>query len=664
MYSRYACLVQTLERAEAWKQTCFQFPQDRFKYLLKQTARVTTQQSSQEYEWASLSFIERLDKFKHTLDSANGGEFSYQQKKALRNFMRPCIHHIVGSKVFASQRADFAVDVGWEVFPSAAVLVCPRRFGKTIAATVFVAAMLLWAPDNLNITVYSVSMNSATEFRLQVEQFFHEMAAIELGDAEGARHACISNKGQFTVINAHHRVPTPAQAEALRKQGKCNSLTVMCGGVASNGARGVRQGLIVLDEASFINSETLMKSVAPATSQAGVTLLAVSSPLSLRNSRGFFNLFVRFVQVALSDPRLRKQVCVMLVSLYCDECRAAGIPASKCKHNLHKLPPWVSVSQSAVSKALMGGDEKSIQQELYGVLDGEQKQTGLVFSPADVESLFTGRPQIPEFTLAEPDAPTFALINGSARSAEQIEWDDLRTANTFIDPSGAGKCSAHVMVTVVFCPRLQKHVIVGMGRISAYHLCDQYKGNAGETRPDEFQTETHTVTYFKELLAQPALRNHRHRVFIESNMSDALIQLISRSVRAAAGRRSDIFEFADQRRRMGVRTTITTKNRAVADFTRVMLPANKVVVAENVFCFVRPFVKNQCSPGQERNFLEHQLRSECKRFRRTKVSANGLSSFSGKGSEVGESDDLILAIIMLLYWTREAFYRAKRFAFQ
>ena len=180
----------------------------------------------------------------------------------------------------------------------------PRRFGKTIALSVFTAAILL--TRGCSVLVMSMSGRAADSLLAAIREAIVNM---------------IKTIGAPVVITANSK-----QEFAFRLHGIPRSVKSL----PSMNIRGQGGDIILLDEVCFMNLSTLLESVFPMAEKKNCILICISSP-SPTTLHGIFK------NVTMKDSysgQERRVFNTLSVQLACTRCIHEG-QAHKCVHQEH-----------------------------------------------------------------------------------------------------------------------------------------------------------------------------------------------------------------------------------------------------------------------------------------------------------------------------------------
>jgi hypothetical protein len=114
----------------------------------------------------------RLAELRRILDSFNWAR-SPDQFRFHEDFIKLCLPHIFGLADFEQNRMRLMQAFQLDCFKVGALVLTPRRWGKTTAVSMFIAAMLLIC-DGVKIATFAPGQRASTMLRDKVERLLHE----------------------------------------------------------------------------------------------------------------------------------------------------------------------------------------------------------------------------------------------------------------------------------------------------------------------------------------------------------------------------------------------------------------------------------------------------------------------------------------------------------
>jgi hypothetical protein len=234
-----------------------------------------------------------------------------------------------------------------------AIIIAQRRMGKSVAAEMAVAAMLLACP-NIKIIALAKSSQSAegdSGFLGGVRDILLHLFKIKLK---------ISNPGEIKYM--HSEV----------------DYRVMFAYVASvDGLRGAGCDFLVADECSFYDKLVWIRTIFPVTSPDHVGMLGLSTLATKEDE---------FVSRLIASGRIPS----ITFSLVCPACRLAG-ETEVCKHRYASRPRWFGTMKTELIKSFMEDDPEDFAREIIGANPLKDEDNVLCFKPENVMESLSGK---------------------------------------------------------------------------------------------------------------------------------------------------------------------------------------------------------------------------------------------------------------------------------
>jgi hypothetical protein len=159
----------------------------------------------------------RLRRLKKILD-----EFQWARTKDQflfhEDFIKLCLPHIYGSD-FEANRLRLMKQFKLQSFKVGALVLCPRRWGKTIAVAMFVAAMLLVCAC-ITIATFSSGQRASSGLMTKVVKFIYEIPG-------GSKRIVTKNEECFFVATQDQLLPNgelKASKNVVKDSGRINRL--------------------------------------------------------------------------------------------------------------------------------------------------------------------------------------------------------------------------------------------------------------------------------------------------------------------------------------------------------------------------------------------------------------------------------------------------------
>ena len=183
-----------------------------------------------------------------------------------------------------------------------------RRFGKTTAVSMFVAAFALCVPGSVT-AIFSTGRRASN---LLLQQIKAMVSCIP-----GAEKQIVSSNVETLVIQSGEKL-----SKISSFPGKARTL------------RGTGGDLVILEEAAFIAPEVWTEVVIPLIEVKNTALVAISTPL---DSSNFYSTLV-----TMKDERDEPIFHVLEARAACEKCIQTLDDPSKCPHVNLERPQWKS----------------------------------------------------------------------------------------------------------------------------------------------------------------------------------------------------------------------------------------------------------------------------------------------------------------------------------
>ena len=262
------------------------------------------------------------------------GSFSFKrsldQIKFTEAMLVTCLPIIYGQD-FEPNRTKLLKQINKEEFPMACAIMCPRRWGKTMSMSMFIA-VILYVCSNIKIVIITTGQKISSMVLDEILLRFSELENTNKRVlVRNHKKACIKNYGyQGTNVNAYNT-------------GQFNTIQACSSNL--NGLKGLSANIFLIDEAARINPQVLSEGVAPMLVVKNTVMIMISTNLGPDNF--FSRLFTDM------EKRVRRLFLFFHVDLLCELCREAKIDPKLCNHNDDKYPPWLSSSNREQSKIFM-----------------------------------------------------------------------------------------------------------------------------------------------------------------------------------------------------------------------------------------------------------------------------------------------------------------------
>jgi hypothetical protein len=316
------------------------------------------------------------------LDSFEGYKRSDAQKDFHKAFLTAVLPHIYGQTDFERYGERVKRERGITEMQQEVLVCCPRRFGKTTAVSMFVAAMLYVVPDTW-ISCFSTGQRASTTLLDQAARFF--------GTLPGAKDRILKkNQEQFFIRGK--------DSSDVRR---FHSFPSSVAGLKGQGGK-----VIILEEASRLDEAVFNEVCLPLLGVSNTSLLAISTPLEENN---FFSQLL--LAKKPNGASLFKNITIELI---CAACREAKL--MECPHMATKLPSWKSAARGELVKTLMENNKDMWLREQAGVVTSRDTSA---FDRAGVDAAFAHANRAYRLRLVPQDDRIYVSIDPSGGGFSQ-----------------------------------------------------------------------------------------------------------------------------------------------------------------------------------------------------------------------------------------------------
>lgn len=224
----------------------------------------------------------------------------------------------------------------------------PRRFGKTTAVAMFIAAYAMNVPHSVQ-SVFSTGRRAS--------QKLLELIRDIIKKTHMAKYIVKCNQEELILQIGFDRrkiFSYPSSPKTLR---------------------GVGGDVLYLEEAAFLDLQVFYQIVVPLLEMQTTALIAISTP---QDNQNFYSEMFE-----LKDAKGENFFRTIQVSLICDKCKAAG-KGESCTHKYDLIPPWKSQSKLDMVRALYGDRAELMQRESMGAITQDANS---VFNMSTIDSL-------------------------------------------------------------------------------------------------------------------------------------------------------------------------------------------------------------------------------------------------------------------------------------
>jgi hypothetical protein len=292
------------------------------------------------------------------------------------------------------------------------VISTPRRYGKSFAVAMFVAACL-YAIPGFSIVVFSVAQRQSDMLMNHIRSFFDTLP--------GA-------KERYKVKNAE-------LFEVYDSRGGISTLRCLPG--RSETTRGVGANMIILEEAAFINEKIFYDVIVPLLGVKDTVLIGISTP-----PKDGFNYYLGLFDCndANGEPIFK----IEKVELQCKECQEKQ--QSKCPHIKVPEPKWKTSSRKDIQKRIYAKNPDVFRREVEGLAVSVDTY---VFHGQNIDALMR-QAKGQTSPLSNADLVNFVFIG--------------------IDPSGGGNGSDTAFVALTYRARDYHPVVSSSMIVLAAHV--------------------------------------------------------------------------------------------------------------------------------------------------------------------------------------------------
>jgi hypothetical protein len=452
---------------------------------------------------------ELLDQFHYTR-SADQKRFH----KAVFQVLAPIIYQ----QDFLACRDQLLRRYAINEFQMAVMLMCPRRWGKSVAAAQAMA-VLLHVARGVKIVVFSTGQEMSTIFMQMVQEFF-----LQLPDTRS--RLLFSNQKRFLVKRSDDCNDKSKSKEFLKQSGRYNILSARAATVHGN--KGITADVFVLEEASRIDGKILSEVIAPMLKVHNSVLVALSTHL------GKHNYYTKLMEKKC--PTLARLAIRIHIELVCAACKRDR--RTDCTHMQDLHPPWLVADNEERVRMLMGDDNEMYAQEVLGVIYGDR---GAILKE--------------EWVAQVQGKPAASLVLAS----HQLDSYDDDHIVTMIDPAGGG-ASNTAIVSIV-------------RRDLDVYICGMAETNAVR----EQELAEFLAVYWSRMEQHRQFGRARHVLCVESNYGGTLMaDIIVKGAQRVFG---DVVEYRARRDTPGVVTTHEVKSRGIMN-SMCDFCANRIHVAD------------------------------------------------------------------------------------
>ena len=311
---------------------------------------------------------ERMQAIRKTLN-----ELGYERSKMQRQFHDRFIQAVA----LHLYKDDPDVDLenimrmnGWNDLRQSVLCLTPRRFGKTTAVAMFVAAYAMCVPHSTQ-SIFSTGRRASQKLLELIRDIIKKTPMAETIVKCNQEELILQIGFDKRKIFSY-----PSHAKTLRGVGgdvlyleEVSSLCVLhfsCFHLPFSTPS---------IQAAFLDLQVFYEIVVPLLEMDTTALIAISTPQDKQN----FYPEMFELKDARGDPFFR----TIRVSLVCAACEAAG-KGSECTHNQDLIPPWKSAAKLDMVRALYGDQKDLMERESMGQITSDANS---VFSMPVIDAM-------------------------------------------------------------------------------------------------------------------------------------------------------------------------------------------------------------------------------------------------------------------------------------
>lgn len=279
----------------------------------------------------------RLANIRKYLDHVKGYDRSEMQKQFHESFLQAVALHLYKDDPEVDMDKIMSMNE-WPNLKQQVLCLTPRRFGKTTAVAMFVAAYFL-SVEKCALCIFSTGKRASDGMLDKIHEFV-KLIDEDLGTDHDSK---CKRKGEFLYYYGEG-------TNDVRKVASYPS--------GSDKLRGVGGDLILLEEAAFMPIKMFHEVIVPLLELETTALICISTP---QDSSNFYSMMFEMVDAA--GEKLFNQI---QVSMVCDDCKLGPHP-EKCTHMKHLLPKWKSGGKQDMVRQIYGDNAKDMLRESMGV---------------------------------------------------------------------------------------------------------------------------------------------------------------------------------------------------------------------------------------------------------------------------------------------------------
>ena len=167
---------------------------------------------------------------------------SLGQRDFHNHFLVACLPHVVGESAWSKHRHYYLSLFDEDAYKAEVLVTTPRRFGKTTAVAMFVAALMCCCP-RMWVSIFSTGKRASKSLLVQIKEVISSVPTME-------KRVISSNVEELWV--------QPVNTTTKKDQSRCYSYPS-----SVKGLKGVSAKVIVMEEASRLSTDVFYEVVVP-----------------------------------------------------------------------------------------------------------------------------------------------------------------------------------------------------------------------------------------------------------------------------------------------------------------------------------------------------------------------------------------------------------------
>ena len=263
-----------------------------------------------------------------------GVKRSKHQKQFHEAFLGACARRIYKNE-YKANYMRIMEENNWDEIKQEVLVCCPRRFGKTYAVNMFIAAVL-WCVPEIEVLVFSPGKRQSVMILECVKKM------LKMLDASGSR--IIKSNQELLWVKGRNK-------DDIRKLSAfpANPKTL----------RGTGGDLIMLEEMAQIPEQLFFQVVVPLLELDRTCMIGISTIFG--GDENFLNKYLKLKDTT-GNPIFKS----FQFFLACQACMDAG-KAAMCTHKMNELPSWQSQRKHERIRAMMADQQELLLQETVGI---------------------------------------------------------------------------------------------------------------------------------------------------------------------------------------------------------------------------------------------------------------------------------------------------------